>query len=165
MFLSQMPYVPLGDLRAVVTYPGKRRHHRRSNLHTPLQKVALPHLVDRLDEVQDWAKVLSPGEQQRIAFARILLTKPKVVFCDEGHVRARRGLGVHLLQPGALGAARTPSWSASATVELSTSTTRTNSSCSATANGDSAGCRATSRSRCNGVCRGSFPAWKRSRRP
>ena len=46
-------------------------------------KVELSHLADRLDEVQDWAKVLSPGEQQRIAFARILLTRPKVMFLDE----------------------------------------------------------------------------------
>ena len=52
-----------------------------------LTKVALPHLVDRLDEVQDWAKVLSPGEQQRIAFARILLTKPKA--CSSTSPRPR----------------------------------------------------------------------------
>ncbi|MDT5246889.1 MAG: vitamin B12/bleomycin/antimicrobial peptide transport system ATP-binding/permease protein [Mycobacterium sp.] len=45
--------------------------------------MSLAHLNGRLDEVQDWAKVLSPGEQQRIAFARVLLTKPKVVFLDE----------------------------------------------------------------------------------
>jgi putative ATP-binding cassette transporter len=83
MFLSQLPYVPLGDLRAVVTYPRKEGTVDDRTLRYTLQKVALPHLVDRLDEVLDWAKVLSPGEQQRIAFARILLTKPKVVFCDE----------------------------------------------------------------------------------
>ncbi|TMR88781.1 ABC transporter ATP-binding protein/permease [Nonomuraea basaltis] len=83
MFLSQLPYVPLGDLRAVVTYPGKEGAVDDETLRSTLQKVALSHLVDRLDEVQDWAKVLSPGEQQRIAFARILSTKPKVVFLDE----------------------------------------------------------------------------------
>jgi vitamin B12/bleomycin/antimicrobial peptide transport system ATP-binding/permease protein len=48
-----------------------------------LIKVALPNLIARLDEVQDWAKVLSPGEQQRIAFARLLAIKPKAVFLDE----------------------------------------------------------------------------------
>jgi vitamin B12/bleomycin/antimicrobial peptide transport system ATP-binding/permease protein len=83
MFLSQVPYVPLGDLRAVVTYPGEEGTVDDESLRSTLQKVALSHLVDRLDEVHDWAKVLSPGEQQRIAFARILLTKPKVVFLDE----------------------------------------------------------------------------------
>ena len=92
MFLSQLPYVPLGDLRAVVTYPGKEGTIDDRTLQHTLQKVALPHLVDRLDEVQDWAKVLSPGEQQRIAFARILLTKPKVVFCDEATSALDEGL-------------------------------------------------------------------------
>ena len=48
-----------------------------------LETVALGHLGGRLDEVNDWAKVLSPGEQQRVAFARVLLTKPKAVFLDE----------------------------------------------------------------------------------
>ena len=48
-----------------------------------LLDVALPRYTGRLDEVADWAKVLSPGEQQRIAFARILLTKPKAAFLDE----------------------------------------------------------------------------------
>jgi putative ATP-binding cassette transporter len=43
----------------------------------------LPHLVELLDEEQDWVKVLSPGEQQRVAFARVLLTRPKAVFVDE----------------------------------------------------------------------------------
>jgi vitamin B12/bleomycin/antimicrobial peptide transport system ATP-binding/permease protein len=92
MFLSQMPYVPLGDLRAVVTYPGKEGTIDDRTLQHTLHKVALPHLVDRLDEVLDWAKVLSPGEQQRIAFARILLTKPKVVFCDEATSALDEGL-------------------------------------------------------------------------
>ena len=92
MFLSQLPYVPLGDLRAVVTYPSKEGTIDDETLRRTLQKVALPHLVDRLAEVLDWAKVLSPGEQQRIAFARILLTKPKVVFLDEGTSALDEGL-------------------------------------------------------------------------
>lgn len=63
-----------------------------------LNKVALPHLADRLDEVQDWAKVLSPGEQQRVAFARILLTKPKAVFLDESTSALDEGLELMLYQ-------------------------------------------------------------------
>ncbi|HEX2283210.1 MAG TPA: ABC transporter ATP-binding protein/permease, partial [Mycobacterium sp.] len=98
MFLSQLPYVPLGDLRAVVTYPGEEGSIDDETLKAMLTKVALPHLVDRLDEVQDWAKVLSPGEQQRIAFARILLTKPKAVFLDESTSALDEGLEFMLYQ-------------------------------------------------------------------
>jgi putative ATP-binding cassette transporter len=98
MFLSQLPYVPLGDLRAVVTYPGKEGTIDDNTLKRMLLKVALPHLVERLDEVLDWAKVLSPGEQQRIAFARILLTKPKVVFLDESTSALDEGLEFLLYQ-------------------------------------------------------------------
>ena len=57
-----------------------------------LGQVSLPHLRDRLDEEQDWAKVLSPGEQQRIAFARVLLTRPKAVFLDEATSALDEGL-------------------------------------------------------------------------
>jgi vitamin B12/bleomycin/antimicrobial peptide transport system ATP-binding/permease protein len=98
MFLSQLPYVPLGDLRAVVTYPGKEGAIDDNTLKGMLLTVALPHLVERLDEVLDWAKVLSPGEQQRIAFARILLTRPKVVFCDEATSALDEGLEYMLYQ-------------------------------------------------------------------
>lgn len=92
MFLSQLPYVPLGDLRTVVSYPNEVGSIDDQTLREMLAKVALPHLVDRLDEVEDWAKVLSPGEQQRIAFARILLTKPKAVFLDESTSALDEGL-------------------------------------------------------------------------
>ncbi|MBB5160885.1 ABC transporter ATP-binding protein/permease [Mycobacterium sp. AZCC_0083] len=83
MFLSQMPYAPLGDLRSVVSYPGEGGDFGDAAVHAALDTVALGHLGSRLDEVADWAKVLSPGEQQRIAFARVLLVKPSGVFLDE----------------------------------------------------------------------------------
>jgi putative ATP-binding cassette transporter len=83
MFLSQLPYAPLGDLRAVVSYPSEEGTFSDNAIRAALDTVALAHLGDRLNEVADWAKVLSPGEQQRIAFARVLLAKPKVVFLDE----------------------------------------------------------------------------------
>jgi putative ATP-binding cassette transporter len=98
MFLSQMPYVPLGDLRAVISYPCEEGSLEDSELHDVLAKVALPHLSHRLDEVEDWAKVLSPGEQQRIAFARIVLTKPKAVFLDESTSALDEGLEMTLYQ-------------------------------------------------------------------
>jgi putative ATP-binding cassette transporter len=82
MFLSQLPYLPLGDLRTVVCYPGVD-FPVDDVLRVVLEQVALGHLVDRLDEDQDWAKVLSPGEQQRVAFARVVLIRPRAVFLDE----------------------------------------------------------------------------------
>jgi vitamin B12/bleomycin/antimicrobial peptide transport system ATP-binding/permease protein len=98
MFLSQLPYVPLGDLRAVVSYPSEEGSIDDETLRRMLDKVALHHLVNRLDEVLDWAKVLSPGEQQRIAFARILLTKPKAAFLDEATSALDEGLEFMLYQ-------------------------------------------------------------------
>lgn len=83
LYLSQVPYIPLGDLRTVVSYPRQPGELPDKALQEALLAVALPRYVDRLDEDADWAKVLSPGEQQRVAFARVLLTKPKVAFLDE----------------------------------------------------------------------------------
>ncbi|MGE2737634.1 ABC transporter ATP-binding protein/permease [Mycolicibacterium vaccae] len=83
MFLSQLPYVPLGDLRTVVSYPREAGDISDDRLRTVLENVALPRYTDRLSDEVDWAKVLSPGEQQRVAVARVLLTKPKAVFLDE----------------------------------------------------------------------------------
>jgi putative ATP-binding cassette transporter len=83
MFLSQLPYMPLGDLRTAISYPAAAGEFDDAAIQAALDTVALGHLAGRLDEVADWAKVLSPGEQQRIAFARVLLAKPKVAFLDE----------------------------------------------------------------------------------
>ncbi|MGA5545069.1 ABC transporter ATP-binding protein/permease [Mycobacterium sp. NPDC051198] len=83
MFLSQLPYAPLGDLRTVVCYPAPAGTYSDDNIRAALDKVALGNLTSRLDEDADWGKVLSPGEQQRIAFARILLARPSAVFLDE----------------------------------------------------------------------------------
>ncbi|OBK45562.1 ABC transporter ATP-binding protein/permease [Mycobacterium sp. 1081908.1] len=98
MFLSQLPYVPLGSLRGVVCYPNEPEQVSDGELHDVLTKVALAPLIGRLDEEQDWAKVLSPGEQQRVAFARILLTKPKAVFLDEATSALDEGLEFALYQ-------------------------------------------------------------------
>jgi putative ATP-binding cassette transporter len=98
MFLSQLPYVPLGNLRGVVCYPNSPDGVADEELHDVLNKVALAPLIERLDEEQDWAKVLSPGEQQRVAFARILLTKPRAVFLDESTSALDEGLEFALYQ-------------------------------------------------------------------
>jgi len=98
MFLSQLPYVPLGTLRDVVCYPNTSADVSDETLRDTLTKVALSPLGDRLDEERDWAKVLSPGEQQRVAFARIFLTKPKAIFLDESTSALDSGLEHALYQ-------------------------------------------------------------------
>ena len=86
------PYVPLGDLRTVVSHPANSGEISDENLMRALSQVALSHLSNRLNDAQDWAKVLSPGEQQRIAFARVLLTRPRAVFLDESTSALDEGL-------------------------------------------------------------------------
>jgi putative ATP-binding cassette transporter len=98
MFLSQLPYLPLGDLRTAVSYPATAGAIADDRLRDVLNRVSLPHLRDRLDEESDWAKVLSPGEQQRVALARVLLTRPKAVFLDEATSALDEGLAVSLFE-------------------------------------------------------------------
>ncbi len=97
LFVPQLPYLPLGDLRDVVTYPRQGGVDDRA-IQQALIDVALPHLVLRLNEVAEWAKVLSVGEQQRIVFARALLLRPKAVFLDESTSAMDEGLEVTLYE-------------------------------------------------------------------
>ncbi|WP_254427432.1 ABC transporter ATP-binding protein/permease, partial [Mycolicibacterium fortuitum] len=92
LFLPQLPYLPLGDLRAAVVYPLPIADVSDSELRDTLRAVALGHLTNRLDEEADWASVLSLGEQQRVSFARVLLVRPKVVFLDESTSALDEGL-------------------------------------------------------------------------
>jgi vitamin B12/bleomycin/antimicrobial peptide transport system ATP-binding/permease protein len=83
LFLPQKPYLPLGTIREVVTYPGLPGDVSDATLVEALDAVGLPALKERLDEPANWALRLSPGEQQRIAFARALVQKPDWLFLDE----------------------------------------------------------------------------------
>jgi putative ATP-binding cassette transporter len=81
-FLPQRPYLPLGTLRQAIFYPAPARTDDEEIGHV-LRSVGLEHLVERLDAVEPWSQRLSGGEQQRLAFARVLLAKPATVFLDE----------------------------------------------------------------------------------
>jgi putative ATP-binding cassette transporter len=98
MFVPQLPYIPLGDLRAVVSYPNEEGAVGDREIQQALVKVALSHLVIRLNDVREWAKMLSVGEQQRIAFARVLLSKPRAVFLDESTSALDEGLELMLYE-------------------------------------------------------------------
>jgi vitamin B12/bleomycin/antimicrobial peptide transport system ATP-binding/permease protein len=83
LFLPQRPYLPLGTLADALVYPHAAAEAPRAQLAEALRAVGLPQLVDRLDEEANWAQRLSIGEQQRLAFARVLLAQPEIVFLDE----------------------------------------------------------------------------------
>jgi len=85
LFVPQRPYLPLGTLAEALLYPRGVENHpgSKTNLVNVLTDVGLGEFVDQLDTVHDWSQKLSPGEQQRIAFARVLLMKPTILFLDE----------------------------------------------------------------------------------
>lgn len=83
MFLPQRPYLPLGSLRRAIYYPQPVPENIDDNLAGLLERFGLQKLADQLDAVDDWSRILSLGEQQRLAFIRILLLRPDIVFLDE----------------------------------------------------------------------------------
>jgi len=86
MFIPQKPYMLLGTLREQLCYPQPTDRFSDDQLRHVLTQVRLPELVHRypdLDIKQDWPRLLSLGEQQRLAFARLLLNSPRFVVLDE----------------------------------------------------------------------------------
>ena len=83
MFLPQRPYLPLGSLRRAIYYPQPVPENTDDNLTGFLERFGLQNLAGQLDAVDDWSRILSLGEQQRLAFIRILLLRPDIVFLDE----------------------------------------------------------------------------------
>jgi putative ATP-binding cassette transporter len=85
-FLPQQPYLQRGTLRSQLIYPSTHTSLGDAELLAILEQVHLPRLAGRvggLDAVQDWDKLLSVGEQQRLAFGRVLVHAPKIVILDE----------------------------------------------------------------------------------
>ena len=83
LFLPQKPYLPIGTLREALSYPQSGDTYPHERYVQVLETCRLPHLVSRLDEANHWQRMLSPGEQQRLAFARALLYAPQWLYMDE----------------------------------------------------------------------------------
>ncbi|KAG2248161.1 hypothetical protein Bca52824_087789 [Brassica carinata] len=119
LFLPQRPYMVLGTLRQQLLYPawtttttmdgGSERDDGMDELKKPttddlmrtLKNVRLGHIVDRfggLDSFHEWSSVLSLGEQQRLAFARLLLCQPKLALLDESTSALDEANEAHLYQ-------------------------------------------------------------------
>jgi vitamin B12/bleomycin/antimicrobial peptide transport system ATP-binding/permease protein len=83
MFMPQRPYLPLGTLRAAICYPAAPDGFPDEKVRRALELCGLSDFAESLDRDERWDKMLSLGQQQRIAFGRLLLHRPRWVFMDE----------------------------------------------------------------------------------
>ena len=83
LFLPQRSYLPIGTLREAVSYPAVQGAYADADILHYFGLCRLAHLGERLDDADNWSQRLSPGEQQRLAFVRVLLIRPDMVFLDE----------------------------------------------------------------------------------
>lgn len=81
LFIPQKPYMPIGTLAETAMYPGGRGN--REELVNLMKTCGLSHWIGQLDAEGDWSHILSLGEQQKLAFVRIFMTRPRWVFLDE----------------------------------------------------------------------------------
>jgi putative ATP-binding cassette transporter len=82
-FMPQRPYIPLGTLRHALIYPAADTDASDAVLAQALMRCGLSYLAGRLDEEDHWDSILSGGEKQRLAFARLLVHPPDIVIMDE----------------------------------------------------------------------------------
>jgi len=98
MFMPQKNYLGDGPLRDTLAYPASPEGMDDKLLAQLLHDCRLPHLARLLDESARWSHRLSPGEQQRLAFARALLYRPDILFMDESSSALDNDTEAHLYQ-------------------------------------------------------------------
>ena len=81
--LPQRPYLPVGTLRRAVSYPSPEDAFEDEKVAKVMEQVGLKDFVARLDDDEPWEQILSGGEKQRLAFARLILQEPDIVVLDE----------------------------------------------------------------------------------
>ena len=81
--LPQRPYIPSGTLRRAVAYPQAAESWTEDEIGLALDKVGLGHLKEKIEDDAPWDHILSGGEKQRLAFARLLLNDPDIIVLDE----------------------------------------------------------------------------------
>lgn len=81
--LPQRPYLPVGTLRRAISYPSSAEDFDKKKVAEVMKQVGLGDFVDRMDEDEPWDQILSGGEKQRLAFARLILQEPDIIVMDE----------------------------------------------------------------------------------
>lgn len=98
MFMPQKNYLADGLLKETLAYPLTVDQINEAELAKALTDCKLPQLTGRLNDSARWSHLLSPGEQQRLAFARVLLYKPDILFMDEASSALDNATEAHLYQ-------------------------------------------------------------------
>lgn len=96
LFIAQRPYLPNVTLREAICYPLETNLPSDEELAQVLSDCGLAYLSSRLNDAAEWDKILSLGEQQRIAFARILVNRPDIIYLDEATSALDEGMEQHL---------------------------------------------------------------------
>jgi vitamin B12/bleomycin/antimicrobial peptide transport system ATP-binding/permease protein len=98
LYLPQKPYLPLGTLRACIAYPAIETKFPESQITELLQALDLEKLLPKLDAVEPWHAMLSPGEQQRLAIGRAILNQPQWLFLDEATSALNESTELHMYE-------------------------------------------------------------------